>query len=68
MELNISEIRIIIDALRFRQSCLEDEQTGLDDSEEDRISELSDDIYRLEMLVGGLTDDYKERVSEVSEG
>ncbi|MDM8549239.1 hypothetical protein QUF72_04140 [Desulfobacterales bacterium HSG2] len=67
MELNISEIRIIIDALGFRLSRMEDEQAGLGDSEEDRISELSDDMYRLEMLMGCLTDEYDRRVSEIRE-
>ena len=67
MELNISEIRIVIVALRFRQSYMEAEQTWLDDSEEDRISELSDDIYRLEMLTDCLADEYGRHVSEIRE-
>ena len=67
MKLNISEIRIIMDALRFRLSCMEDEQAGLGDSEEDRIAELSDDMYRMEMLTDCLTDEYDRRVSEIRE-
>ena len=67
MKLNISEIRIIMDALRFRLSCMEDEQAGLGDSEEDRIAELSDDMYRMEMLTGCLADEYDRHVSEIRE-
>jgi hypothetical protein len=45
---------------------MEDEQAGVDDSQEDRVAELSGDIYRLEMLIGCLTDEYKRRISEIS--
>ena len=67
MELTISEIRMIIDALRFRLACMAEEQAGLDDSEDGRISELSGDMYRLEMLADCLTDEYDRRVSEIRE-
>ncbi len=43
------------------------EQAGLDDSEDGRISELSGDMYRLEMLADCLTDEYDRRVSEIRE-
>jgi hypothetical protein len=65
MELTISETRIIIDALEFKFAHLQEEQAKLDDSQQDMIAELSNDMYVLELLIGRLTDDYTERVTNI---
>ncbi len=67
MELNLSEIRIIIDALKFKSAHLEQEQAKLDGSEEDKIAELSNDIYYLEMLTDCLTDDFNNRIGKIED-
>ncbi|MCP4344175.1 MAG: hypothetical protein GY795_01445 [Desulfobacterales bacterium] len=67
MELNLSEIRIIIDALKFKSAHLEQEQAKLDDSEEDKIAELSNDIYCLEILTDCLTDDCNKRIGKIKD-
>jgi hypothetical protein len=65
MELTIPEIRIIIDALRFNLVHLQEEQAKLDDSQQDKIAELSNDMYALELLLERLKDDYTKRVKHV---
>jgi hypothetical protein len=65
MELTIPEIRIIIDALEFKLASFQEEQTKLDDSQQDRVAELSNDIYDLELLVDRLKDHYTERVKNI---
>ena len=65
MELTISEIRIVTEALEFKLAHLQEEQTKLDDSQQDKIAELSNDMYDLELLIDRLKDDYTERVQHI---
>lgn len=65
MELNPSETRIIIDALKFRLAYLNHEQSSLKDTEEDRITELSQDMYHLEILIQCLTDSYTQAIRKI---
>jgi len=67
MKLNNYEIRIIIDALEFKLAQLKKNQDMLDDSEQDRIAEFSNDIYYLELLIDRLKDDYKNRVQKIED-
>ena len=67
MNLNTSEIRIIIDALEFKLAQMKENQDMLDDSDQDRIAELSNDIYYLELLIDRLKDDYKNRVQKIED-
>ena len=67
MNLNTYEIRIIIDALEFKLAQMKKNQDMLDDSEQDKIAELSNDIYYLELLIDRLKDDYKNRVQEIED-
>ena len=67
MNLNTSEIRIIIDALEFKLAQMKKKQDRLDDSEQDKIAELSNDIYYLELLIDRLKDDYKNRVQKIED-
>jgi hypothetical protein len=67
VNLNSYEIRIIIDALEFKLAQMKKNQDMLDDSEQDRIAELSNDIYYFEFLIDRLKDDYKNRVQKVED-
>lgn len=67
MNLNSYEIRIIIDALEFKLAQMKKTQDMLDDSNEDRIAELSNDIYYFEFLIDRLKDDYKNRVQKIED-
>ena len=67
MKLNNYEIRIIIDALEFKLAQMKKNQDMLDDSEQDRIAEFSNDIYYLELLIDRLKDDYKNRVQKIED-
>ena len=67
MRLNTYEIRIIIDALEFKLSQMKKNQDKLDDSEQDKIAELSNDIYYLELLIDRLKDDYKNRIQKIED-
>lgn len=65
MKLIPYEIRIIIDALEFKLAQMKKNQDKLDNSEQDKIAELSNDIYYLELLIDRLKDDYKNRVQKI---
>ena len=39
----------------------------LNDSEQDKIAELSNDIYYLELLIDRLKDDYKNKVQKIED-
>lgn len=65
MKLYPYEIRIIIDALESKLVQMKKNQDILDDSEQDRIAELSNDIYYLELLIDRLKDVYKNRVQKI---
>lgn len=65
MELTISDIRIILDALEFKFAHFQKEQSKLDDSQEDRIAELSNDIYYLELLIDCFKDEYRQRIEQI---
>ena len=65
MNLNTYEIRIIIDALEFKLAQMKKNQDMLDDSEQDRIAELSNDIYYLELLIDRLKDDYNNQIDKI---
>ena len=67
MRLNTYEIRIIIDALESKLAQMKKNQDMLDDSEQDKIAELSNDIYYLELLIDRLKDDYKNRVQKIED-
>ncbi len=67
MELNLSETRVVIDALKIKMDYLEKKQANLDDYEEDRVSGLSNDIYQLEILTSSLIEDYNRRINELKE-
>jgi len=67
MNLNTYEIRIIIDALEFKLAQMKKNQDRLDDSEQDKIAELSNDIYYLELLIDRLKDDYENRVQKIED-
>jgi hypothetical protein len=67
MKLNNYEIRIIIDALEFKLAQMKKTQDMLDDSNEDRIAELSNEIYYFEFLIDRLKDDYKNRVQKIED-
>ena len=67
MKLNNYEIRIIIDALEFKLAQMKKNQDMLDDSEQDRIAEFSNDIYYFEFLIDRLKDDYKNRVQKIED-
>lgn len=67
MNLNSHEIRIIIDALEFKLAQMKKNQDRLDDSEQDKIAELSNDIYYLELLIDRLKDEYKNRVQKIED-
>ena len=67
MKLNTYETRIIIDALEFKLAQMKKNQDMLDDSDQDKIAELSNDIYYLELLIDRLKDDYKKRVQEIED-
>ena len=67
MNLRTSEIRIIVDALEFKLAQMKENQDMLDDSDQDRIAELSNDIYYLELLIDRLKDDYKNRVQKIED-
>ncbi len=66
MEINLSEKRIVIDALKFKLADLERKHSNLDGSDEDKASELSNDIYRLEILTSCLIEDYDKRINELA--
>ena len=65
MRLNTYEIRIIIDALEFKLAQMKKNMDMLDDSEQDRIAELSNDIYYLELLIDRLKDDYNNQIDKI---
>jgi len=65
VNLNSYEIRIIIDALEFKLAQMKKNQDMLDDSEQDRIAELSNDIYYLELLIDRLKDNYKNNIDKI---
>jgi len=67
MRLNTYEIRIIIDALEFKLAQMRKNQNMLQDSDQDKIAELSNDIYYLELLIDRLKDDYKNRVQKIED-
>ena len=67
MRLSTYEIRIIIDALEFKLTKMKKNQDKLDDSEQNKVAELSNDIYYLELLIDRLKDDYKNRVQEIED-
>ena len=67
MNLNTYEIRIIIDALEHRLTDMKKNQDKLKDSEQDKISELSNDIYYLELLIDRLKDDYQNSVQKIED-
>jgi predicted nucleic acid-binding Zn-ribbon protein len=67
LNLNTYEIRIIIDALEFKLAQMKKNQDMLDDSEQDKIAELSNDIYYLELLIDRLKDEYKNRVQKIED-
>ena len=67
MRLSTYEIRIIIDALEFKLTQMKKNQDKLDDSEQNKVAELSNDIYYLELLIDRLKDDYKNRVQEIED-
>ncbi|MCI0494513.1 hypothetical protein L0Z72_05865 [candidate division KSB1 bacterium] len=67
MNLNSYEMRIIIDALEFKLAQMKKNQDMLNDSEQDRIAELSNDIYYFEFLIDRLKDDYKNRVQKIED-
>ena len=65
MKLTISEIKMIIDALEARLHQFNEEQAALDDAEEDRIAELSNDMYALEILLGRFQDERDRRIEHI---
>ncbi len=65
MELTVSEQRIILDALIFKCEHLRQEQSALDETQQDSIAELSNDIYYLELLIQSIRDDYKKRIEQM---
>ncbi len=65
MKLSISEIKTIIDALEARLQQFEEEQITLDDAEEDRIADVSNDMYALEILLGRFQDEHDLRVEQI---
>ena len=62
MELSVTDLRIILDALECKFTALAQAQAQLDDSQTDRIAEFSNDLYYLEFLIDCLKDDYQQRV------
>ena len=67
MKLNPYEMRMIIDALEFKLAQMKKNQDMLNDSEQDKIAELSNDIYYLELLIDRLKDEYKNRVQKIED-
>jgi hypothetical protein len=67
MQLSVSDLRILIEALQFRSAAIEQEQARLDDTQEERIAELSNDIYYIEFLQQSLQEEYQTRINEVCE-
>ena len=67
MKLNTNEIRIIVDAMELKLAQMKKNQDKLDDSEQDKIAELSNDIYYLELLIDRLKDEYKNRVQKIQD-
>ena len=67
MELTISETRIIIDVLEFKFAHLQEEQAKLDDSHQDKIAELSNDMYEFNYHRPGSLDEAKQLLSANSD-
>jgi hypothetical protein len=67
MQLPITDLRIILDALNVRLGHFQAEQDQLADTQQDRIAELSNDIYALEFLRDCLLDELTKRVKQPDE-
>jgi hypothetical protein len=63
MDLTVSEIRIIIDALECKLTHLQQEQNRLDDVQQEKIAELSNDMYVVELLHDTFQDEYNHTLS-----
>lgn len=67
MELSLTELRIIIDALETKHGVLEQALAQLDESQEDEYADLGNDLYALEILQGCVQDEYQQRLQRIAE-
>jgi len=65
MELNASQVSVVISALQFQLDYLRQQHANLDESEEDEIAEFTDDILIRECLLGELENGYQREFSQV---
>lgn len=65
MNLTTTDLRVILDALEFQLAPFRKEQAGLDDTKQERNTELSNDIYYLEFLRDCMTDEYTKRIMQI---
>jgi hypothetical protein len=63
MELNTAQLRIVISALNFQIEHYRSKHAKLDESKEDEIAELTDDILARECLLGELEEVYQKTFS-----
>ncbi len=66
MELNASQVGVVISALQFQLEYLRQQHTNLNESEEDEIAEFTDDILIRECLLGELENGYQQEFSQVT--
>jgi hypothetical protein len=60
MELNTAQIRIVVSALNFQLEHLKRKHAQLDESQEDEIADITDDILVRECLLGEFEDCYRQ--------
>jgi len=65
MELNASQVSVVISALQFQLDYLRQQHANLDESKEDEIAEFTDDILIRECLLGELENGYQREFSQV---
>jgi len=66
MELNASQLSVVISALQFQLGYLKQQHAQLDDSEEDQVAEFTDDILIRECLLGELENGYQQNCSQMN--
>jgi hypothetical protein len=66
MELNASQVSVVISVLQFQLDCLRQQQANLDEAAEDEIAEFTDDILIRECLLGELENGYQQEFSQVT--
>lgn len=66
MELNASQVGVVISALQFQLEYLRQRHARLDEIEEDEIAEFTDDILIRECLLGELETSYQQEFSQMT--